>query len=92
MNKKELVEAIAKGNDMSKVAAEGVLNTVIETITKSLKKGEDVQLVGFGTFTTSKRAARTARNPQTGAAIKVPAARVARFRVGAGLKAAVAKK
>ena len=92
MNKKELVEAIAKGNDMSKVAAEGVLNTVIETITKSLKKGEDVQLVGFGTFTTSKRAARTALNPQTGAAIKVPATRVARFRVGAGLKAAVAKK
>ena len=92
MNKKELVELIANENEMTKAAAERVLNTITEGITKSLKKGNDVQLVGFGTFTTSKRAARTARNPQTGASIKVPATRVARFRVGSGLKAAVAKK
>lgn len=92
MNKKQLIEVIAKENNLSKVAADRVLNTITETITKALKKGDEVQLVGFGTFKTSKRAARTARNPQTGGTVKVAATRVARFRVGAGLKAAVAKK
>jgi DNA-binding protein HU-beta len=88
-NKSDLIEAIAKSADISKAAAGRALDAAIESITKSLKKGEDVSLVGFGTFYVGKRAARTGRNPQTGAAIKIKAAKVPKFRAGKGLKDAV---
>ena len=65
---------------------------MLDIVTRRLKKGEDVVITGFGTFTVAKRAARKARNPQTGATVKVPATKVPRFRAGAGLKAAVAPK
>jgi nucleoid DNA-binding protein len=89
MNKSELVAAIAKGADLSKVAAEAALNTTIETIKKSLKKGDPVSLVGFGSFKVSKRSARIGRNPQTGATIKIAARKVPRFTAGKDLKSAV---
>lgn len=88
-NKSDLIEAIAKSADISKAAAGRALDATIEAITKSMKKGEDVSLVGFGTFYVGKRAARTGRNPQTGAAIKIKAAKVPKFRAGKGLKDAV---
>ncbi len=88
-NKSDLIEAIAKSADISKAAAGRALDATIETIKKSLKKGEDVSLVGFGTFYVGKRAARTGRNPRTGAAIKIKAAKVPKFRAGKGLKDAV---
>lgn len=89
MNKSELVAAIAKGADLSKVAAEAALNTTVEAITKSLKKGDPVSLVGFGTFKVTKRAARMGRNPQTGKAMPIKAKKVPRFSAGKGLKDAV---
>jgi DNA-binding protein HU-beta len=73
MNKAQLIEAVAKNAKVTKVDAELVLNTALDTIKKSVKKGEDVTLIGFGTFTKSKRKARTGRNPQTGKEIKIPA-------------------
>jgi len=89
MNKSELVDAIAKGTGLSKVSSEDALNHTVESIQKALKKGDSVALVGFGTFKVSKRAARMGRNPQTGAALKIPARKVVRFSVGKGLKDAV---
>jgi nucleoid DNA-binding protein len=86
MNKAELVGAIAKGTGLSKAASESALDNTIDAIKKSLKKGEPVSLVGFGTFKVSKRSARTGRNPQTGATIKIPARKVPRFSAGKGLK------
>ncbi|HET7153189.1 MAG TPA: HU family DNA-binding protein [Candidatus Kapabacteria bacterium] len=86
MNKGELVGAIAKGTGLSKAASEAALDHTIDAIKKSLKKGEPVSLVGFGTFKVSKRSARTGRNPQTGATIKIPARKVPRFSAGKGLK------
>jgi DNA-binding protein HU-beta len=77
MNKAELVEAIAKKTDASKAMADTMVDAFIDAVTVSLKKGESVTLVGFGTFSQGKRAARTGRNPQTGVAIKIPAARKA---------------
>jgi DNA-binding protein HU-beta len=88
-NKSDLIEAIAKTADISKAAAGRALDATIESIKKSLKKGELVSLVGFGTFYVGKRAARTGRNPRTGAAIKIKAAKVPKFRAGKGLKDAV---
>lgn len=88
-NKSDLIEAIAKSADISKAAAGRALDATIDAVMKSLKKGEDVSLVGFGTFYVGKRAARTGRNPQTGAAIKIKAAKVPKFRAGKGLKDAV---
>jgi DNA-binding protein HU-beta len=88
-NKSDLIEAIAKSADISKAAAGRALDATVEAIKKSLKKGEDVSLVGFGTFYVGKRAARTGRNPRTGAAIKIKAAKVPKFRAGKGLKDAV---
>ena len=70
MNKTELVEAIAKKSGLSKKTSEAALNAFTETVGKALKKGDKIQLVGFGTFEVAKRAARTGRNPQTGATIK----------------------
>jgi DNA-binding protein HU-beta len=89
MNKSELIDAIAKSADISKAAAGRALDATVEAIKKSLKNGELVTLVGFGTFYVSKRAARTGRNPRTGAALKIKAAKIPKFRAGKGLKDAV---
>lgn len=89
VNKSELVEVIAKQADLSKAAAGRALDAAIAAIKQSLKKNNDVTLVGFGTFTVGKRAARNGRNPQTGAAIKIKAAKVPKFRPGKSLKDAV---
>jgi DNA-binding protein HU-beta len=92
MNKSELVEIVAKGADISKAAAEKVLAAMIAAITKTVSKGDTVTLIGFGTFKSSKRAARVGRNPQTGKELKIAATTVPRFTAGAGFKAAVAGK
>ena len=89
MNKNELVEQIAQAADIPKGKAALALDAFVAAVTDSLKKGEDVSLVGFGTFTVSERAARTGRNPQTGAEIKIEASNVPKFRAGKKLKDAV---
>jgi len=89
VNKTELIEAIAESADLPKAAATRALDAVIDNITGTLKKGEQVVLVGFGTFSVKDRAARTGRNPQTGAEIQIPAARVPSFKAGKALKDAV---
>ena len=89
MNKTELVECIATQADLSKAKAAEAVDAFVEAVTTSLKKGKDVTLVGFGTFTISKRAARTGRNPQTGATIKIAASKAPKFRPGKSLKDAV---
>ena len=92
MNKSELIDAIAAGADISKAAAGRALDSVVAAITTTVSKGENVTLVGFGSFKAAKRAARTGKNPKTGAAIKIPATTVPKFSAGASFKAAVAKK
>src|SRR3989344_5614539 len=92
MNRAELVEILASKNDLSKAAANAVLETLIDTIQTAVKKGDAVQLVGFGTFKSAKRAARTGKNPSTGAALKIPASTVPKFVAGAQVKAADAPK
>lgn len=92
MNKSELIDAVAQGADISKAAAGKALDAAIEAVVKAVSKGDTVTLVGFGTFKSSKRAARTGRNPQTGKEIKIAATTVPRFTPGAGFKAAVAGK
>jgi DNA-binding protein HU-beta len=89
VNKTELIEHIAAKSDISKAAATRALTSVIEAVKKTLKKGDTVTLVGFGTFSVSKRAARMGRNPRTGAALKIKAAKVPRFKAGKGLKDAL---
>ena len=89
MNKQDIVTKIAKDSGITKTAAAAAVDSLIDSITKSLKKGDSVSFVGFGTFKTSNRKARTARNPQTGDAIKIPKRRVARFSAGKALKEAV---
>ncbi|MBK8524357.1 MAG: HU family DNA-binding protein [Betaproteobacteria bacterium] len=89
MNKSELIEQIAKSADVSKAAAGRALDATVAAVKASLKKGDEVSLVGFGTFYVSKRAARNGRNPQTGATIKIKAAKVPKFRAGKALKDAV---
>lgn len=89
MNKTELVEHIAANADISKAAAARALDATIDAIKATLKKGDSVAVVGFGTFEVSKRAARKGRNPQTGAEIKIKAAKVPKFRAGKALKDAV---
>ena len=91
MNKGELVEAVQKkaGADLSKAAADRLVSATIESIFNSLKKGQSVQLIGFGTFSIGKRAARTGRNPQTGEALKIKAAKTIKFTAGKALKEAV---
>lgn len=91
MTKGELVDAIAGAAGITKVDAEKALNAFTEAVTKSLKKGDSVGLVGFGTFSVSKRKARKGRNPQTGKEINIPAAKVPKFKAGKGLKDAVKK-
>jgi DNA-binding protein HU-beta len=89
MNKSELIEAVAKYADISKAAAEKAIDGTLGAIRGSLKKGSSVTLVGFGTFKVGKRAARVGRNPRTGEAIKIKAARVPKFSAGKALKDAV---
>jgi len=86
MNKQELITKIAKDTGSSKAGAAAVVESLIDGITKSLKKGDPITFVGFGTFKTAQRKARTARNPQTGAPIKIPKRRVVRFTAGKSLK------
>ena len=89
MNKSELIEQMATTADISKAAAEKALDGALGAITQALKQGDSVTLVGFGTFKVSKRAARTGRNPRTGAAIEIAAASVPKFSAGKALKDAV---
>lgn len=89
MNKSELIDQIAKSADLSKAAAGRALDATIGAVKTSLKKGGMVTLVGFGTFYVGKRAARSGRNPRTGDAIKIKAAKIPKFRAGKGLKDAV---
>lgn len=89
MNKQDLIDAIAKSADISKAAAGRALDGAVAAIKVSLKKGQLVTLVGFGTFYVGKRAARSGRNPRTGAAIKIRAAKVPKFRAGKALKDSV---
>lgn len=92
MNKMELVEHIAGETDLSKAESARVLEAVMAGITKALKKGDDVRLVGFGTFSIRERAAGKGRNPATGQEIKIPASKNAKFKAGAALKIALNKK
>ena len=89
MNKTELIEHIAKNADLSKAAATRALEAALGAIKTTLRKGGAVTLVGFGTFAVGKRAARTGRNPRTGAAVKIKAAKVPKFKAGKGLKDAL---
>lgn len=89
VNKSELIDHIAKQADISKAAAGRALDAAIGAVKTSLKKGGMVTLVGFGTFYVGKRAARSGRNPRTGATIKIKAAKVPKFRAGKGLKDAI---
>jgi DNA-binding protein HU-beta len=92
MNKAELVETIAKKTGGTKASVETTLDALMDTVTGVLSKGESVALIGFGTFSMARRAARKGRNPATGAEIKIPASKVAKFAAGAKLKKAVNKK
>ena len=91
MNKADLIAVIAKEADVTKVQATAAIDGVLTAIEKSLKKGESVILVGFGTFSTAERKARTGRNPATGKPIKIAKKRVAKFKAGKGLADAVKK-
>lgn len=91
MNKAELIAAIAAKEGMEKKAAEQAINAVVGAISDALGKGEKVQLIGFGTFEVRARAAKTGRNPQTGAAVKIAATKVPAFKAGSALKEKVAK-
>ncbi len=86
MNKAELIEKIAQATDTTKAQTERYLDATISTIKKTVKKGDEVKLVGFGTFTKNKRKARKGRNPQTGKEIKIPAAWYPKFRPGSDFK------
>jgi len=89
VNKSELIEAIAASADIPKAAAGRALDAMIDSVTGALQKGDQVVLVGFGTFSVKERAARTGRNPQTGAEIQIAAAKVPSFKAGKALKDAV---
>ena len=89
MNKTELVAAVAEQADISKKDAEKVLKAFVDVVTEEMKKGEKVQLVGFGTFEVSERAAREGRNPQTGKTKKIEACKAPKFKAGKALKDAV---
>jgi DNA-binding protein HU-beta len=89
MNKKELVASIADAAEINKAAAEKALDGTLMAIAETLKKGETVTLVGFGTFSVAKREARQGRNPKTGDTIKIPAKNVARFKAGSKLSETV---
>ena len=86
MNKTELIAAIAEKTELSRKDAEKALKAFTEVVEEELKKGEKIQLVGFGTFEVSERAARTGRNPQTGAEMTIPASKAPKFKAGKALK------
>ena len=92
MNKADLIENVAKAADLSKAKASIAVTSVFDAISVSLKKGKSVSLVGFGTFSVANRKARNARNPRTGATIKIKATKAPKFKAGKGLKEAVAGK
>jgi len=85
MNKGDLVEKVAKECDLTKAGAEKALNSILGAIADAVAKGDKVPLIGFGTFSVSKRAAREGRNPQTGKAMKIPAKKVVKFKPGSKL-------
>ena len=91
MNKTELINAVADKTQLSKKDAEAAITATVEAIAEALTREEKVQLVGFGSFETKKRAARTGLNPRTGAAVEIPASTVPTFKAGKALKDAVAK-
>ncbi len=91
MNKTELVAAVAEKAGLSKKDADKAVAALIETVTETLKAGDKIQLVGFGTFEVRERPERTGRNPQSGATMVIPASKVPAFKAGAALKSAVAK-
>jgi DNA-binding protein HU-beta len=92
MNKAELIEVIAKDAKLSKAAAQAALDATVAAVVKAVTKGDSVSLVGFGSFSSGKRAARTGRNPQTGETIKIPAAKTVKFSAGKAFKDAVNKR
>ena len=92
MNKSELVDAMAKKSGLSKKDTEAALGAFTYTVANALKKGDKVQLIGFGTFEVATRAAREGKNPQTGAKIKIPASKAPKFKAGKALKDTVNKK
>lgn len=89
MNKSELVDAMAKESGLTKADAKKALDAFTTTVGKVLKKGDKISLVGFGTYSVSKRAARTGKNPRTGAAIKIAAKKVVKFKAGSDLSGKV---
>ncbi|HQW80898.1 MAG TPA: HU family DNA-binding protein [Pseudomonadota bacterium] len=89
MNKGDIINAIADHAELSKADSGRALDALIEVVKKSLKKGDSVSLVGFGTFSVRKRAARTGRNPRTGATIKIKASKIPAFKAGKALKDAI---
>ncbi|CAB3723704.1 DNA-binding protein HU [Paraburkholderia phenoliruptrix] len=89
MNKTDLIDAVSAQTDVSKAQAGEALDAVIDAITKAVTRGETVQLIGFGSFSSGARAARTGRNPQTGAEIKIPASKTVKFTAGKAFKDAV---
>ena len=91
MNKTELVASVAEKAELSKKDAEKAVAAMLESVEEALKAGDKVALVGLGTFEVKERAARTGKNPRTGEAVKIPAARVPVFKAGKGLKDVVAK-
>jgi DNA-binding protein HU-beta len=92
MNKAELVEKIAFGADITKASAERILNSAMSNIIKSVTKGDVIQLIGFGSFKSGKRAAQVGRNPSTGKEIKIAASKTVKFSAGKGFKDMVNKK
>jgi DNA-binding protein HU-beta len=91
MNKTQLIEAVAKDSGLSKVDSARAIESLVETVSKSLRKGEEVSITGFGKFSVVKRAARQGVNPQTGERLKIKASRAPKFSAGAALKQAVRK-
>jgi len=89
MNKSELIEAVAQSADISKAAATRAVDAFVDNVVQALKEGDQVTLVGFGTFLVRERAARTGRNPRTGESIRIAASKVPGFKAGKGLKDAL---
>ncbi len=92
MNKTELIDTIAKDSGLSRADSARAIDSLVNTVQKTLKKGDDVAITGFGKFSVAKRGARTGRNPATGAALKIKASKAPKFTAGATLKATVAGK
>ncbi len=92
MNKTELIEAIAKDSGLSRADSARAIDSLVNTVQKTLKKGDEVAITGFGKFSVAKRGARNGRNPATGAALKIKASKAPKFTAGATLKASVSGK